>query len=277
MTKTKHPRAWWLDRPPVSWLTGTSWRALHSPVLFRMGRALQPRPRHWPSDTLPVEAVPLKALRDVRTSLRGSREVLVHVDHGAGPRGAAARGAQGASRTRVVGDIAATALTSERDAEALVRMLRSFQQSGSVLELGTSLGVMTAHLVRTGWSVETWEGCPNTLAVAKAGWEALGIAHAVDAKLGTFSALMAANDTSTWDVAYLDGLHEGQATLDMLAWLAPRVRVGVVVDDVAWTADMHRAWRRAQALPEWRVSVSWRGRGVLLKAPGMARQRVRLA
>jgi len=136
---------------------------------------------------------------------------------------------------------------------------------------------MTAHLVRTGWSVETWEGCPNTLAVAKAGWEALEIAHAVDAKLGTFSALMAANEASMWDVAYLDGLHEGQATLDILAWLAPRVRIGVVVDDIAWTADMHRAWRRAQALPEWRVSVSWRGRGVLLKAPGMARQQVRLA
>ena len=33
---------------------------------------------------------------------------------------------------------------------------------------------------------------------------------------------------------------------------------------------MHRAWEKLKQRPEWRVSMSWRGRGFLIKAPHMA-------
>ena len=80
-----------------------------------------------------------------------------------------------------------------------------------------------------------------------------------------------------WDVVYLDGFHEEEATLHLAAALAPHVDTVLVIDDIAWSSGMHRAWQALQARPEWRVSFSWRGRGFLLKAPHMNRQHFRLA
>ena len=59
--------------------------------------------------------------------------------------------------------------------------------------------------------------------------------------------------------------------------LAPRTAVAMVVDDIAWSRDMYRAWEELRMQDVWRVTLTWRGRGFLLKAPEMARQHLRLA
>ena len=82
--------------------------------------------------------------------------------------------------------------------------------------------------------------------------------------------------STAWDVVYLDGCHEEEATLNLVDKLAPHVQVALVVDDIAWSAGMHCAWLALQDRRQWRVSFSWRGRGFLLKAPHMKQQRFRL-
>ena len=57
------------------------------------------------------------------------------------------------------------------DVQSLVRWLRTVRPDGRFLELGTSLGVTTAHLTTSGWHIDTWEGCPDTLQLAQEGWK----------------------------------------------------------------------------------------------------------
>lgn len=260
---------------PVAMATGKSWRRMHSPLLFRLAKALQSNPIHWPDDVLVEESKPsLDALRALRHGFRSGTETVLQHDHGAGPR----RGRHHSRRTTRIADVARDSLTNEHDAEALVRFLRALSPRGRVLELGTSLGVMAAHLTRSGWEVETWEGCPNTRDLALKGWAQLKLGHSINSKLGTFRELLTQlGPDDEWDVVYLDGHHDEVETLHLAKALSARIRVALVVDDIAWSAGMHRAWLELRQWEEWRVSISWRGRGLLLRAPHMAEQHVRLA
>lgn len=149
---------------------------------------------------------------------------------------------------------------------------------GRFLELGTSLGTTSACVAAAGWQVETWEGCQQTLSVAQQGWEMLGLTSRIASKCGDFRELIQRlEETDGWDVVYVDGLHLESATSQLVDALAQRTKVGMIVDDVAWSSGMHRAWRSLQHREEWRVSFSWRGRGFLVKAPHMERQAFRLA
>ncbi|MGB2228746.1 MAG: hypothetical protein ACPHZB_04425, partial [Flavobacteriales bacterium] len=62
-----------------------------------------------------------------------------------------------------------------------------------------------------------------------------------------------------------------------VAAAAALAAVAMVVDDIAWSRDMYRAWEELRMQNHWRVTFTWRGRGFLLKAPEMARQHLRLA
>lgn len=258
-------------RVVAPWL-GTSWRKLHSPTLFTWGRALQSNPKHWP-DSAAQEKDAMDAIAAWRAQLACSGDIVIRRDLGAGERRSGKK-----QEATLVRDMAARSLTPERDARALCRLLQCVAPHGRFLELGTSLGMTSAHVVACGWEVETWEGCPQTLALAQKGWESLGCAQGIHAKCGDFRELIGdVKQEEMWDVVFLDGCHEEKTTLQLTDALASHVRHVMVVDDIAWSAGMHRAWRTLQDRPEWRVSFSCRGRGFLLKAPHMERQQFRLA
>ena len=254
---------------------GMSWRKLHSPMLFHWGKALQPQPRHWPKEVLEsTSSMDWMGLDKARTALHSDQRMLNRKDLGAGSRVVS----NGSGTQRRVAHLAATSLTSQRDLEAMCRWLAVLSPGGSWLELGTSLGLTSAAVAQLGWEVETWEGCPETLAVAREVWSQTGVLEQILARQGDFRDLTHHIPSNRqWDVVFLDGLHEEQATLELASTLEPHVKVGLVVDDICWSVGMHRAWRALQDRPEWRVSFSWRGRGFLLKAPHMERQRFCLA
>lgn len=245
---------------------------MHSPTLYLWGRALQSNPKHWPDPAKGMDGFD-KAIAAWRAHLSQTRDVVVRRDLGAGGRKTGKK-----QVTASIKDMALQALTPEADALALCRWLRCIAAEGRFLELGTSLGVMSAHVASAGWEVETWEGCPETLVWAQKGWHTLGCTNRIHAQCGDFMKLVAkVKDDEEWDVVYLDGFHEEAATLQLADELAAHVREVLVIDDIAWSQGMHRAWRALQLRPEWRVSFSWRGRGFLLKAPHMKRQHFRLA
>ena len=261
------------SKPVASWF-GTSWRKLHSPTLYQWARALQPNPKHWPKpvakqrwscDPAEIERLRQHLARDVTR--------IQKTDLGAGSRTSKQR-----QTHLVVGAIARQSLTPREDIQAMCRWLSCVETSGRFLELGTSLGTTSAMVAALGWSVETWEGCPQTLEKAKEGWKNLGLDRAIDAKLGDFAKLAAElGEGDRWDVVYLDGCHKEEATMSLVKALEPHTKVALVVDDIAWSREMHRAWQFLQSQPVWRVSFSWRGRGFLLKAPHMSRQQWRLS
>lgn len=255
-------------------LFGMSWRRLHSPMLFLWGRALQSNPRHWPNpvkqQTWRLDPADIEAWR--RDLLLDTSQIE-RTDLGAGSRRRSGR--PSTIRTK---DLALRSLTPPSDVSALCRWLRCISPDGKFLELGTSLGVTAAYVASSGWCVDTWEGCPQTLAKAREGWSRLGLSDRIQSELGPFQQqLDALTPAQHWDVIYVDGCHEEHATLNMVDRLAQHAEVAIVVDDIAWSPGMHRAWQALQHRPEWRVSFSWKGRGFLIKASHMAPQQHALA
>ena len=61
----------------------------------------------------------------------------------------------------------------------------------------------------------------------------------------------------------------------MVDALAQHASMGIVVDDIAWSPGMHRAWQTLQQRQEWPV-VFVEGRGFLMKAPGASASCARL-
>ena len=62
----------------------------------------------------------------------------------------------------------------------------------------------------------------------------------------------------------------------MVDRLAQHVEVAIVVDDIAWSPGMHRAWQALEIVLSG-VSVSHGRKRFLIKAPHMARQQHALA
>lgn len=264
------------DNRWVSPWTGMSWRKLHSPLLFQWGKALQRHPQHWPEACTASDDDMTGRIEQWRVALLLSKDTVARTDLGAGSR-AHKRAEHGGKDIRRVAELAQNSLTPLADVQSLVRWLRMVRPKGRFLELGTSLGVTTAHLATSGWHIDTWEGCPETLRLAQEGWREVGCDAQITAKQGAFADHLAALDDQAWDVVYLDGHHQGDATLNLAKALSPRTTVAMVVDDIAWSRDMYRTWEVLRMQDQWRVTFTWRGRGFLLKAPEMARQHLRLA
>ena len=264
----------WRESVVLAPLAGISWRRLHSPMLFLWARALQSNARHWPKQVEPQTwRVEPARIEQWRQALLSDSSMLVRTDLGAGSRGLTTH--EVAIQTR---RLAQRSLTPERDVHALCRWLRCIGKEGRFLELGTSLGVTAAYVASAGWSVETWEGCPQTLMKAQEGWRLMGLDAHVQSKQDAFQNLLAGlTSEQAWDVIYVDGCHEEHATLHMVDILAKHALVAIVLDDIAWSSGMHRAWEKLKQRPEWRVTMSWRGRGFLIKAPHMASQHHALA
>ena len=134
--------------------------------------------------------------------------MLVRTDLGAGSRGLTTH--EVAIQTR---RLAQRSLTPERDVHALCRWLRCIGKEGRFLELGTSLGVTAAYMASVGWSVETWEGCPQTLMKAQEGWRLMGLDAHVQSKQDAFQNLLAGLTSEQAWCHHVDGCHEEHATV----------------------------------------------------------------
>ena len=151
-------------------------------MLFLWGRALQSNPKHWPTpvkqQTWRVNPTEIEGLR---RDLSMDESRIARTDLGAG-----SRGVSGKPSTVQTKDLARRSLTPMRDVMALCRWLRCISPEGKFLELGTSLGVTAAYVASTGWCVDTWEGCPQTLAKAREGWVRLGLSDCIRSEVGPF-------------------------------------------------------------------------------------------
>lgn len=125
------------------------------------------------------------------------------------------------------------------------------------LELGTCLGLSAAYVAaalteneraqgRRGKLV-TLEGGAAMARLARRHLDALDLNRRVRVVPGRFQdtlpAVLARN--TPIDFAFLDGHHDPEATLKYVDQIAPHLADGaiLVVDDIAWSLGMRRAWR----------------------------------
>ncbi|GGE94214.1 O-methyltransferase [Hymenobacter cavernae] len=187
--------------------------------------------------------------------IEAERKALLHrpdsitvCDFGAGSH-------TGAGTERRVRDIARTAAKPRKFGQLLFRLVNHFQPR-TVLELGTSLGLTTAYLAAANsrTRVVTFEGCPQTAAVARETFQNLSLKNVtlVEGNLDNTLAASAKNLGSPVDFVFFDGNHRYEPTVRYFEQLLPfRTEHSLFVfDDIHWSAEMTRAWETIKAHPE---------------------------
>ena len=251
----------------------TYWRGIHSPFFFDLARHLEGGGRYVDVvyDKGLVKA--LEQIEGLRQNLRRSSDCIEVHDCGAGSR-------VFKSKSREVRKIARYVIQSKRVAFALLRVLLFWRAQGSskkILEMGTSLGLTTAYLSASGWDVETWEGCQQTANYARKNWKGLGCEGQINSKVGTFKRLMEESQGG-WDVVFLDGHHDRDATLAYVECLKTKLNPGgaILVDDIVWSKGMKEAWSKLLEDSHWNATMTWRGKGWLFNRDGEIEQHLKL-
>ena len=212
-------------------------------------------------------------IEGLRQSLKRSSDCIEVNDCGAGSR-------VFKSKSREVKKITRHVLQSKRVAFSLLRVLifwRTQGRSKKILEMGTSLGLTTAYLAASGWDVETWEGCQQTANYARKNWKGLGCEDQIKSKVGTFKSLIEASHGG-WDVVFLDGHHDRDATLAYVECLKTKLNPGaaILIDDIDWSKGMKEAWEKLLDDSHWNASMTWRGKGWLFNRDGEIEQHLKL-
>ena len=150
------------------------------------------------------------------------------------------------SKKRMVSAIAASSLKSRKFARLLFRMVQYYKPQ-TVIELGTSFGITSAHLAAGNPSgkVYTLEGAPAIAAIAKKTFEKAGAGN-IELLSGDFSQdlPLLLQKIKTVDFAFIDGNHRKTPTLDYFHQLLKHASgtTLLVFDDIHWSAEMESAW-----------------------------------
>jgi len=203
---------------------------IHSPFVFDFVRKILMDGSHFP-DYAPIE--------DLRRQLQLDGTLLEIEDMGAGS-------ALQATRQRSIADLARKAAKPRRLGQLLFRIAR-YYQPGSILELGTSLGLSTAYLAAGASNAHVWtiEGAGTIAEVANRNFDLLGLKN-VKGVTGNFDQVLGTvlDKAGPIDLAFVDGNHRLEPTLryfDSLIGRASRSSV-LIFDDIHWSEEMEEAW-----------------------------------
>lgn len=150
------------------------------------------------------------------------------------------------TKKRVVKDIAASSLKPKKYARLLYRMVKYYKPS-NILELGTSFGITSAYLATANETarVYTCEGAASIASIAKCNFSELGLNN-IQLVEGDFTNTLPTllNKLKTIDLAFVDGNHRRQPTLDYFYQLLQNAEPNTILifDDIHWSAEMEMAW-----------------------------------
>lgn len=203
---------------------------IHSPFVFDFIRNVL-------KDTSIFPVYP--RIGQLRQQLERDETLLEIEDLGAGP-------ALLATRQRSVADITKQAAKSKKLGQLLFRTAR-YYQAGTILELGTSLGLSTAYLAAAAprGKLVTIEGAASVAAVAEKNLRSLELGN-VELIIGNFDQVLAPalEKMNQVDLAFVDGNHRLEPTLRYFNMLIERCSPSSVLifDDIHWSREMEKAW-----------------------------------
>ena len=180
-------------------------------------------------------------IEDLRQTLLQSNQQIAVQDLGAGSR-------VNKTSQRKIKDIARHSLKSAKTAQLLFRLVNYFEPK-VILDLGTSLGITTLYLsaAHTNNQVFTFEGCPQTLAVAQTHFASFGFEHIIPVAGNIdFTLPTVLGKIEKVDFVFFDANHRLEPTLAYFqACLSKAQEQSVFVfDDIYWSAPMHQAWHK---------------------------------
>ena len=140
------------------------------------------------------------------------------------------------------------------------------------IELGTNVGISAAYqaaaLKLSGrGTLITLEASPYRLRLAKQLHADVGLDN-IQHRLGLFTETLAATleEFGPISYAFIDGHHQYQPSLDYfdMIWEHAADRAVIVLDDIRWSEDMKRAWRRIQTDERVAIAVDFHSIGVCI-------------
>jgi predicted O-methyltransferase YrrM len=230
-TKLTLAKKWWQFYRTASNGVG---HGIHSPFVFDFVKNVL-NDKRWFYIFSPIEMI--------RKDLKGNHS-LIHVDDlGAGS-------VVSKSNRRSVSEIARHALKPKKLAQLLFRTVNHYQPE-TILELGTSLGITTAYMAAANGNanVFTIEGSHSVAAIAKNNFRQLDIfnIHLIE---GGFDSVLPQllQKVKEVDFVFVDGNHRLEPTLRYFEMLLHHSNENTILvfDDIHWSEEMERAWKRIQ-------------------------------
>ncbi len=174
-----------------------------------------------------------------RESVTNNPQLLHIEDHGAGSKRLHVS-------TRTTTDILRNNCSSPDRTKILYRIARYFNAQ-RVLELGTSLGIGTSALAMGSTTVTSVEGSPAVHAYAQQQLNRSEF-YNIELVLGKFQdyfdGKLTNKPSGKYDLVFIDGHHNGDATIRYFEQLLPYCgdHTVIIIDDIHWSASMTAAW-----------------------------------
>jgi predicted O-methyltransferase YrrM len=245
------------------------WRAEKQPQAGRIAEAIVETLTHS------LDRGERQAIREIevrRSALERSQEEISIRDFGAG-KAEDARSleemAEGMTKTDTVGAICRSASKPYLWSLLLFKLVRKLNPMASI-ELGTCLGISgsfmaSAQRINGRGKLVTLEGAESLAAIAGSNFEVLGLDN-VEVVRGRFQDTLPSvlGRVERLDFGFIDGHHDGQATLGYFEELIPHLAAGAVLvfDDISWSLGMRAAWEKIIDHPKVRNSFDLRSVGI---------------
>jgi predicted O-methyltransferase YrrM len=222
----------------------------------------------------PDERLWIDRIESLRTELSTSTETVDFHDFGAcgDPDG------QPRARARLVGDICRSSSKTPREAHLLFSLVRR-RRASTCLELGALLGLSAAYqgaaLELSGHGrLVTIEGATSLADRARTNLASLGLKR-VEVVAGRFQDVLPGllPTLAPIDHAFIDGHHDGEATIGYFRALMPYTAntAVLVFDDIDWSRGMRQAWQSISADRHVAVAVDLQSMGIcVVQAAGKA-------
>ncbi|MDC0408593.1 class I SAM-dependent methyltransferase [Flavobacteriaceae bacterium] len=215
-----------------------------------------------------------QVLDNIRKELTRSNDSIQVLDFGAGSREQILQ----KSQTRRVNKMLSSAATSAKRQKLLLRLVQ-YLEPINILELGTHLGMGTLamKLGAPKATITSIEGCPNTFDFTKNNierWLDTALPESKNLKSDQiklinspfaeyFEKLSRERDaqqtksSQKFDLIYLDGHHDGLATLKYFEQIKSLVHQDslLIIDDIHWSKSMTAAWHEIIKDPQVTVSI----------------------
>ena len=186
-------------------------------------------------------------------------------------------GRGGAMTRRTVGELARTSAMPDGQARLLAR-LAQYLGSNSILELGTNIGKSSANIaaVNPMAQIHTVEGNEGLAEFAAAQFDTLKQTN-LHVHASTFDAFFEANATQ-FDFIFIDGDHSYEPTIRYTKKALEILKRGgvIVLHDIYWSDDMHRAWNEITQLPELTVTIDLYFFGLAFVRPEQAKEHFKI-
>ena len=209
----------------------------------------------------------MDAIEKVRGSMLSSDISIPIMDFGVGSK----KSELNVAKQEYIRNVCRIASKPKGSGIFLYQLIRQFK-SGTVLELGTCLGISSAYIAmalkhQARGNMITMEGSPARAKIADQNLKNLGLENYASVKAGRFQDILPDHlqETETIDFAFVDGHHDGDATVGYFEQLLPKFKsVGIMVfDDIFWSAGMNKAWKTIRRSDSVIGSFVFKGMGIV--------------